>query len=531
MFRSHAALCVALSFLTLAGCKGDPASPEYWESNIQQTRRPEDRVRMVEALRASGKLNESFLPMLHQYLASEKKPEVRAALAQALREVKHASSVEPLKAALEPAATEPSAQRANKELVATLGAIGDTRAIPALVPLLRAKDNYTRIEAAQVLGAMKAKEAVEPLIALATDESVEPFLNKKAIEALGNIGDPRAAPALIRMLTKERKGKSFYVESSYALFQLGQPAADALLPALEGRDPDLLKWAQSNGVNPASYAMKAATVLGDLREKRAVGALLKQLSFTHSDAQIQALVRMQAADALARMRAPEAVKPLAGLVSETDPTVRDAYVRALSRLGGRDALPALEKAAGTGDFDSREIAVRGLAMLGDARELPVLQKLITAEPARTAADCKKTGEEGCDDAAGLGKKRADLLAKNLKLLEAAQACTGNAGCWVQRMEKADPLMVERAAMEVGRSGSAEHAPALAARLGERNTESRLAVILGLGWLMESSPDAAKKVREASLPALRKQLQEEQGMVQFASVNEDLRRLVMRIDRT
>jgi HEAT repeat protein len=530
MFRSLAALCVALSFLTLGGCKGDPATPEYWGSNIQQSRRPEDRIRMVEALRSSGKMNESFLPMLHEHLASEKKPEVRAALARALGDLKSADSVEPLKAALDPAAADMPSQLANKAMVTTLGAIGDVRAVPALVPLLRAKDNYTRIEAVQVLGAMKAKEAVESLIALATDDTVEPFLNKKAIEALGNIGDPRAAPALVRMLTKERKGKSFYVESSFALFQLGQPAADALLPALEGRDAELLKWARTNGVNPASYPMKAATVLGDLREKRAVGALMKQLSFSHSDAQIQALVRMQAADALARMRAADAVKPLSAMLMETDPTVRDAYVRALTRLGGRDALPALEKAAGTGDFDTREIAVRGLAMLGDGRDLPLLQKLIAAEPARTAADCKKSGEEGCDNPAALGKKRADQLARYTKLLEAAQACTGNAGCWAQRLDKADPLMLERAALEVGRSGSADHAAALAARLGERNAESRMALILAVGWLLEDSKDAVAKVRDGALPALRKQLQDEQGMTQFASVNEDLRRLVARIDR-
>lgn len=531
MSRSLAALCVALSFLSLVGCRGDSTTPEFWGANIQQSRRPEDRVNMVEAMRKSGKMNESFLPMLHEKLESERRPEVKAALARALGDLKHTSSVEPLTKVLDPGASDMSSQLANKTVVATLGAIGDRRAVPSLVPLLRAKDNYTRIEAAQVLGAMRAKEAVEPLIALATDETVEPFLNKKAIEALGNIGDPRAAPALVRMLTKERKGKSFYVESSFALFQLGQPAADALLPALEGKDEELLKWAKTNGVNPASYAMKAATVLGDLREKRAAAALLKQLSFTHSDPQIQALVRMQAADALARMRAEEAVKPLAGLVSETDPTVRDAYVRALVRLGGRDALPALEKAAGTGEFDVREMAVRGLAMLGDAREQPLLQKLAAAEPARTAADCKKAPEEGCEDVAALGKQRADKLAGYAKLLEAGQACAGNAGCWVQRMEKADALMLERAALEVGRTGTAEHAQALVAKMNERNTEARLAVILGVGWLADGSPDAAKKLREAALPELRKQLQAEQGMTQFASVNEDLRRLVARIDRT
>ncbi|GHG69189.1 HEAT repeat domain-containing protein [Comamonas sp. JC664] len=530
MTRSLTALCVALSFALLAGCKGDPATPEYWESNLQQSRRAEDRIRMIEALRSSGKMNEGFLPMLHEKLETERKPEVRAAIARALSDLHHPSSVEPLMKAIDPAADDSSAQLANKAIVSTLGVIGDRRAIPALIPLLKARDNYSRIEAMDVLGDMKAQEAVEPIIALATDESVEPFLNKKAIEALGNIGDARAAPALVRMLTKERKGKSFYVESSFALYQLGAPASDALLAALEGQDEELLKWAKSNGVNPASYAMKAATVLGDLREKRAAAALLKQLTFTNPDPQIQALVRMQAADALARMRVQDAVKPLAGLASETDATVRDAYVRALVRLGGRDALPALEKAAGTGDWYARESAVKGIGMLGDARELPLIQKLAAAEPARTAADCKQAEDDGCDDPAALGKKRADAISGQAKLLEAAQACTGNAACWVQRMEKAEPRMLERAALEVGRSGASEHAGALATRLGERDTEARLALILSVAWLLEGSKDATKKVRDASLEQLRKQLREEQGNTQLVSVNEDLRRLVTTLDR-
>ncbi|MCP3101991.1 HEAT repeat domain-containing protein [Myxococcus sp. K15C18031901] len=531
MSRSLAAWCAAVVFICLAGCKGDSATPDYWEANLQQARRAEDRVRLIEAMRKSGKVNETFLPMLHEQLASERKPEVKAALARTLEDLHHVSSVEPLKAALDPAAADMSSQLANKAMVTALGTIGDARAVPALVPLLRSKDNYTRIEAIRVLGTMRAKEAVDSLIALAADDSVEPFLNKKAIEALGHIGDAKAAPTLIRMLTKERKGKSFYVESSFALFQLGQPAADALLPALEGRDPELLDWAKKNGVNPASYPMKAATVLGDLREKRAVEPLLKLLAFQHPEAQIQALVRMQAADALGRMRVTEAIKPLSALVAETDTTVRDAYVRALVRLGGRDALPALEKAAATGDWYSREVAVKGLVMLGDAREQPLLQKLAASEPARTAADCKATGEEGCDDVAALGKKRAETITQHAALLEAGQSCAGNASCWAQRMDKASKPLLERAALEIGRTGSAEHMPALTSRLGERDTDVRLAFILGTGWLLDGSQDAVKKLKETALPSLRKQLLDEQGVTQLVTVNEDLRRLLARLEST
>ncbi|CAM4097815.1 HEAT repeat domain-containing protein [Corallococcus exiguus] len=530
MSRSFVALSLAVSCLALGGCKKeDPKTPEYWQSSLEGAKRPDDKVRVIESLRTSGNVNEQFLPFLHGRLSSERRPEVKAAVARTLGDLHHPTSLEPLTAALDPGASDVPAQQVNKAVVGALGRIGDERAVPSLVPLLRSKDNYTRIEAIQVLGALKAKPAVEPLIQLATDESAEPFLNKKAIEALGQIGDPRAVPALMRTLTKERRGMSFYVESSFALFQLGAPAADALLPVLEGKDAELLTWAKAQGVNPASYPMKAAQVLGDLREKRAVPTLLKQLSFTHSDPQIQALVRMQAADALGRMRAQEAVKPLAGLVGEPDPTVRDAYVRALALLGSRDALPALEKAAGTGDWYSREIAMKGIALLGDAREQPMLAKLAAAEPARTAADCQETGEDGCQDAAALGKKRADQVQGYGAVLEAAQACSGNAGCWSQRLPKADAVLLQRAALEVGRSGAADQGPTLASRLTERDTEARATVIQAVDWLADA-PGAAKKLREASLPALKKQLEDEKGNSNFVRVNEDLRRLMVKLER-
>jgi HEAT repeat protein len=99
---------------------------------------------------------------------------------------------------------------------------------------------------------------------------------------------------------------------------------------------------------------------------------VKQLAFTHEDARIQAIVRMQAADALARMRVASAVKPVAALVSEQDATVRQGYVYTLVRLGGREALPPGE-AASQGDWYTREVAMEGLAMLGDGRELAVLE--------------------------------------------------------------------------------------------------------------------------------------------------------------
>jgi HEAT repeat protein len=530
MSRLLSASSLALVLLlTLSGCKVDPTTPAYWEKTLGKARRAQDKVRVVETLRSSGHLNTSFLPLLHGWLKEEGKPEVKAAVARALGDVRSPESVGPLSDAMDLGATDSSANLMNKELAAALGEIGDPKAGPVLLKMLKARDNFTRIEAVDALGRMRVTEAVEPLIQMATDEGVEPFLNKKAIEALGRIGDARAVPVLVRMLTKERPGVSFYGESAFSLFLLGQPAADALLPALQGKDAELSRWMQQNKINPASYSFKAAQVLGHLRERRAESVLVQQLAFKHEDPRIQAMVRMRAADALARMRSTMAVKPLAAMAAEPDATVRQAYTYALGLLGGREALPALEKAAGQGDWYARESSIEGLSMLGDERELPVLEKLMAAEPARTASECEEYGGEGCEDPAALAKKRAETIARHGKRLEAAKACGADAGCWAKKLEDADKGVVERAALELGRGRSAAHVTALLARMTERDLNARQALILGVEWLLEDSKEAASQARSA-LPTLEKQLSEEKGRTEFVLVNEDLRRLVARLQR-
>jgi HEAT repeat protein len=530
MLRSLAVLSLALALAVLPGCKSDPNTPEYWEKKLTGAKKTDVKVQVVEALRTSGNLQESFLPMLHNQLATQKRPEVKAALARALGDMKSPSSLLPLQAALDPEASDSDTALANKELVAALGKLGDPKAGPALAGMLsKNKDNYTRIEAIQALGAIRAPEAVEPLLKLASNENTEPFLNKKAIEALGRIGDARAVPLLMRMLTKERQGISFYVESSFALYQVGTPAADAVIAAMENRDPELTKWAQDNGVNPASYAMKGAQILGDLRDPRGEAVLIKQLSFTNEDPRIQALVRMQAAEALGRMRAKAAVKPIAALLTEEDPTVRTSYIRSLVLLGGRDAVPALQKAAEKGDWYAREAAMRGVALLGEAQEQPLFMKWAQAEPAVTAKECQESGGDGCDNPDALGMKRAEVILRYAKVPDAVKACGVDDACWAQKLADKEVRVVERAALQLGRSRNPQHAAALAGRLSEKDLDARFALIQSLDWLVSDSKEAATKAREA-LPKIQAQLTEEKGNSHFIKVNEDLRRLVFRLEK-
>src|SRR5687768_6883899 len=98
MTRSRVALCLVLTSLVgpVVGCnRVDPDSPEYWEKTLSRTRRPQDAVRVVEAMRATKHVDKDFLPMLHEQLAEAKAPELKSALVRVIGALKDPSSVEP----------------------------------------------------------------------------------------------------------------------------------------------------------------------------------------------------------------------------------------------------------------------------------------------------------------------------------------------------------------------------------------------------------------------------------------------------
>jgi HEAT repeat protein len=332
------------------------------------------------------------------------------------------------------------------------------------------------------------------------------------------------------MMFKERNMVSFYMESSYALYQFGDPAADAVLPILEGKDKAILNWAkESNIVEGALYA-KVAQVLGDFHDMRAEKAMLEKLTYNNENLQIKYFVRMQMADALGRMRSQAAAKVLANMVDEEEPNTRNKYIEALKRIGGREAVPNLAKSMAKGAWDARERAILGIAMLGDEREIPALEKLQKDEEGLFTAECKEDeGQGACKDVAASVKKHVEIMTNVQKRLEAAKECKADAGCWAKKLDDADAGVRERAAYEVGRSKSPNYVNDLTKRLTEKNLETRLAIIQGTDWLVSDSKDAAKQAT-AAIPALEKQIADEKGKTEFVKVNEDLRRLAVKLHR-
>jgi HEAT repeat protein len=531
MHRILLVISLSLSLVLVSGCKGDPKTPEYWQKAIAAAKRKKDKVRVVEDLRASKNMSPSFLPMLHRELESEKAGEVRASIARLLGETKDPSSVEALLGALDFGASDSDDKAANKEIVVALGAIGDKKAAPPLIKLLSIRDNYTVIAATEALGQMKATDAFESLNKLATEDSTEPFISKKAIQALGEIGDARAVPGLIRMMMKERRGVSFYVEASFSLYQIGTAAADKLIIAADGEDKEILKWAKENGiVEPAVYA-KSMQVLGDLHDPRANKRMISLLDYKHEDPRFQLFVRMRAADALGRIRASEAAKVLAGMLTEDEANARNEYIRAVVRIGSKDAVAALAKAAAKGSWDARQPAIIGLSMLGDEKDVATFEKLAKDEEATFGAECKEDPEfEDCKTPAESAKKHVEAINNHLKRIVAAKECKSEVSCWAKKLDDTNEGVRERAAMELGRANKAEMIGELTKRLTEKNLDTRLAIIQATDWLVHDNKEAAKKAQEV-LPSLEKQIAEEKGKTEFVKVNEDLRRLYVKIKRS
>ena len=185
-----------------------------------------------------------------------------------------------------------------------------------LIDALRSETSATKLrQIIEELGARRVAEAVEPLArrVMLNDET-----SGAAIRALGQIGDPGAADALIRSCVHQ----ALAWIAKDALVQIGSPAVEPLIAALGHANPDARFW-----------AIRALGELGDCR----------------------------------------AIEPLrTAATGDSDDTNRHLALTTLKHL----LLVNLENA----DAPTRLLAVRELGILGDARAIEPLQPLADGDP-------------------------------------------------------------------------------------------------------------------------------------------------------
>ncbi|MGD8815301.1 MAG: HEAT repeat domain-containing protein [Anaerolineales bacterium] len=187
-----------------------------------------------------------------------------------------------------------------------LGKLGKP-AVDWLIEALTHEKNILREKAARTLLDTKDTRAMRPLIQALEDEYWP--VRKAAAISLGFLGDDSAVEALVR--ATQDGYNQVREEAERALHRLGRESDGSSSPAA----PDIA-------------AMQAA---GDVR------GLIEALSYERD-----AEVRKQAAEALGRMGAQEAVEPLIALLSDSTSrnfvSWNDSAVQALAQIGA----PAME---------------------------------------------------------------------------------------------------------------------------------------------------------------------------------------------
>jgi HEAT repeat protein len=232
-----------------------------------------------------------------------------------------------------------------KEIVVALQWFEDKRAIEPLVVLLeqmvenpprRPESNtpYDETEAKKwralmdlrdalinALTHLKATEAVELLIRLATDETDSDFRRSDAIRSLGYIEDKRGFETVLEAL--KNKDGNIREAAASALGYFGDPRSF---------EPLVNAFYQDTNLVPSS----AIVSLGKLKDERSYAHLLKAI--THKDL----LIRYSAARGLGEFGDVRAIKVLLETLTDPNPEVRFEAAEALGKLKAKEALPQLK---------------------------------------------------------------------------------------------------------------------------------------------------------------------------------------------
>lgn len=242
-----------------------------------------------------------------------------------------------------------------KDAVILLGAIGDSRAIPALNGVLKDEACDVRKVTIGVLGEMGDERSLESLILVMQDRECD--VRSESAAALKVYGSRAVAP-LVAVLS----GRSAYARegAAGALGKIGDAGAvEALCTALE-----------DDGIR---VRKEAAVALGLIADGRAAKPLIAALQ-DHDGT-----VREEAVKALGIIAPPEAVEPLVAALLDGDNNsyIRAAAAEALGNIGGGGAAEHLRYVLKDPSARVRKNAAEALGKIGDADGAGPLVELLS----------------------------------------------------------------------------------------------------------------------------------------------------------
>jgi HEAT repeat protein len=254
------------------------------------------------------------------------------------------------------------------QAVERLALLGDAKVVePLLDTLVSDKEQMVRVKAAQVLGQMKERRAVAPLLTSTTAKEKE--IRLAALQALGEIRDYQAADGLFVLVSDaDAEIRKAALE---ALAKIGisverikqdltsdnwQTRVAALSTMGRLGDRQAIAIAVSC-LKDKDYRVRveAARLLGQFNDGSSVEGLLQALRDNSAE------VRVQAANTLGYIGDTRALSSLTTLLSDKDNRVSIAAAEALARLKDERATQILLKTLADSDWRIRSRSAQVLA--------------------------------------------------------------------------------------------------------------------------------------------------------------------------
>lgn len=372
----------------------------------------------------------------------------------------------------------------------------------------RGVDNRMRIEFLRALGSFRDPRATPALtrVLMRQSESQAFLINRLAAEQMGKVADPASAGSLIQALylfDPNNPGMRMNDVAAQALVHVGRPALDPLLATLRGENAEANQIATAYIAAVRQRAPDAAAQMSpQMIVSNDASFALGQLGYREAIDQL--ITESQTGAGSDTLAAPDAARTMGaaiGLVSINRTEADTARIReALLAVFNRVELPSkmqllvgmqhfmdpgllpffLEKAQRPRNADDeipdmRNLAYRAYAFLANGTEMARLRALRTAEP---EGDTRSWWEEY--DA----------------VLDAADQCNEDLGCWQGKLTDANPLVVRKAAYMVARYGRGNPAAvqALVGQIGHADEEVRGEVLYALDYAASNgSPEAVARI--------------------------------------
>lgn len=448
--------------------EGKPAS--YWVKKLTDVQLKQDAVKALLELK-----DKSVVPQLIELFKKDKS--LRADIAEILGVLGDKSAAPVL---LEGLVFEVSNNiqeqrendRINEKILGALAAMQEESAKPAIIKLLSSTSAPVLAAAVKAEKVFKDKNAVDALIAIVRNDNLSKAIRSDAIFVLGEIGDPKAVPALIRAMYVERQG-TVYPEANEALQKIGKPAVPELIKTFLGKNEEVRQLAEKSNFVIGAVEGKAAETLGDICDISAEEALLKMIKSDEDNP----IAKSKAAFALGRMQSKKAAPVMAKLAEdEEDPSVRAHYLLAINLIGDTSVIPQLVKAAKKPDLEKykKEGATQQeLDILRKGRE-EVVKTIARLATDRDAAHYERVMKE----------EKNPEISKVIKeyaiMIDVVKECKNDFACYKGKLNDTNKIVREKAAYMIGRIDSEEAVNTLADLLGvEKDNDVKFAILQGL----------------------------------------------------